>query len=223
MPALPPAENTVKVVFTQTDGLDNNIENRLFLVYSGVNSDTIMNDFASQAAGYWLSNLAPVLSEKLVLTSVECTDLTSSTAPVGVWTGTNPGGDINGPVPSGATLNTNFQVARRYRGGHPRWYQSLLTTDKLTDDLEWSDACIASWTGVFGAFLVDLLDYTESGLSFTYQANVSYFEGFTPHQYPSGRYRNIPNLRATPLIDQIVGWTVQAKVGSQRRRNELHS
>jgi hypothetical protein len=50
--------------------------------------------------------------------------------------------------------------------------------------------------------------------------NVSYYNGFTVVTNPTtGRARNVPTLRGTPVVDTVTGIVARVQVGSQRRRN----
>jgi hypothetical protein len=50
---------------------------------------------------------------------------------------------------------------------------------------------------------------------------VSWFSGNTVFITSTGRGRNIPTKRVTPLVDVIVNSTVATKVGSQRKRLDI--
>jgi hypothetical protein len=87
-------------------------------------------------------------------------------------------------------------------------------------------------TGILAGFteVLTAIDggYTTAGLTLPTQVNISYYKGFTNFLESSGRYRAIPTLRTvdglpTPLIEEIIGWEVNPKVGSQRRRNQQGS
>ena len=56
------------------------------------------------------------------------------------------------------------------------------------------------------------------------QVNVSYYEGFeVVTDLRTGRSRDVPQLRpGGPAVDKITGFSINPKLGSQRRRN-LHA
>jgi hypothetical protein len=49
--------------------------------------------------------------------------------------------------------------------------------------------------------------------------SLSYFSGFTVITSPTtGRARNVPTVRSSPLIDPVVTLKTQTSIGTQRRR-----
>jgi len=86
----------------------------------------------------------------------------------------------------------------------------------------------AAVTAALNLFFADLLAITEGGTSVSQLVNVSYYGQliaglpFTSVQNPiTKRWRNVPNVRTTPIVDPVLGWTANVKVGTQRRRNQF--
>jgi len=152
------------------------------------------------------------------------TDMTSEYRARGIATservGTRPG------LPNGAGVAAliNFRVARRYRGGKPRVYVPLFVSDDLTPRLTWSQPAFDAGTAGWAAFMDGVLNGMPPPLRVAGQVNDSYYEGFKVVTDPrTGRSRNVSLVRPDgPAIDAITGFSINPKLGSQRRRN-LHA
>ncbi len=72
--------------------------------------------------------------------------------------------------------------------------------------------------------MAGLLTNTPTTLRLLGQVNVSYYEGFKVVTDPlTGRSRNVSQLRPEgPAVDRITSFSINPKLGSQRRRN-LHA
>jgi len=148
------------------------------------------------------------------------TDLTSDTAPEGTggtpWLGTRTGGQLS----PGTAVVVRHAIGRRYRGGHPRSYLPLGTSTDLQTSGLWTTAfqsAVDSAWGTFNSVVVGAINSITAGAELV---NVSYYKGFTVVTSPTtGRARNVPTVRATPVVDTVTGHTVALNIGSQRRRN----
>jgi len=222
MAPLPVVANVIKTEFRIADDASIDAGSRFFLKYSGgPPNSTDLNTLASDVASEWGSNLATYTYQNEHLISVVCTDLSSTTGAQGTWTGSNAGTAGGNQLPAGVCAVVNHEIARRYRGGRPRTYLRIGVDGDMSGTNQWSQAAIGNFLAAWEAWIAAIL--AVSGLSITLDddVNISYYEGFTVFTTPSGRARNIPTLRTTPVVDLITSSTVAAKLGSQRRRLNL--
>ena len=221
MPPRPAAPQVAQIVFEYAWDEDLRVINRFFQKYSTVGplSDTGAIAWATACATSWNTHLAASTAPNVTLEQVTLTDLSSDTGvevivPVShVGTGSSPS------VPAGVAWVVQAKIARRYRGGHPRQYMPGLPVSALHDSQSMTAATAAALTTDYTSFRADCAAGAPTALQPATDVNVSYYQGFTNHTYPSGRVRPVPNLRSSPVIDQIASFNVDIKLGSQRRRN----
>lgn len=223
MPPLPPVPNVlaIQMKFTVANA---NVISRVNVRYaSAAPTRQDLTAYATHVDASIAGHLLPLCSEQVKTVEVMITDLTSDTGARGIVAssrvGTRPG------LPNGAAVAAliNFKVARRYRGGKPRIYFPFFVAADLTDHLTWSPEAISEATAAWQAFISTLIDGAPKGSGVIEQVNVSLYEGFTVVTDPrTGRSRNVSLLRPDgPAIDRITGFSINPKLGSQRRRN-LH-
>jgi len=222
MPALPPVSNVLQVVLKgASSAADQDIINRFFIQYTGTAPTDLQLDTFSAAVGTaWNTDLAPFFKSTYALVEVETTDLSSSTAARGASNPLVTGSRAGGELSAGAAVVIQLHVARRYRGGHPRLYLMAFTQTDLATTSSWLTASVNALESAYASFIAAVVSAPWTGATLTEQVNVSYFEGFTNHTYPSGRVRAIPTLRGTPVVDTITLATVNPRPASQRRRNQ---
>lgn len=225
MPPLPSPGDILRVEFKTGDLATVEAGSRFFLSYSGtrpVTSD--LNTLASDVNTAWDNWIANNVSTLEALHGVIITDLSLDTGAVGEWTGTTDGKHSGtAELIASACAVVNHQISRRYRGGRPRTYVRLGVTDDLASGStnQWSSATLSSILTNWEGFIAEIL--ALSGFPFALQniVNVSWFNGNSVFITPTGRGRNIPTKRVTPLVDIINASTVATKVGSQRRRLDI--
>lgn len=224
MPALPPVAGVIRLDLIQKDFEDLNMVNHVFIQYTGTPVlPAQLLDFVDAAAASWHTRIMDFQSNGVTLSAVRGTDLSSDTSPTVESPFTFVGGHTDPALSAGAAAVLSHKIARRYRGGHPRTYLGGLVTSQLQDAQSWDSELITDLTAAWANFMSDLIAAAWTGSPTLNPVNVSYFQGFTNHTYPSGRVRPIPNVRSTPLIDVIEDTVVNPKVGSQRRRNKQGS
>lgn len=161
---------------------------------------------------YWSSDID--LSEVIV------TDLSSTSGAQGHQSSSTAGGRTPGGLDNGTAVVIDYFILRRYRGGKPRSYLPFGVGSDLTSRVEWDPAFIAAVEGALSTFFSAVIGLTHGTTTITDHVNVSYYSGFTVVTSPTtGRSRNVPTRRTTPLVDTITGFTGSLKPGSQRRRN----
>lgn len=195
--------------------------NRLFFQYSGTlnNADAVT----------WLGNMITALgtflgariSTDVTLVLSELTDLSGPSAPQVQNSTGHSGGLAVATVSAGVAMVLKKHISRRYRGGHPRIYLLGLPVSYLANTTTWDSTALGNVVGSFITFINACTANTNpAAIGTITHVNVSYFQGFTNHTYPSGRVKAIPTPRATPVVDTIDNITGNATVASQRRRNE---
>lgn len=221
MPPLPHVTGVIRVSLVGIYGATGEAVTRFFIRYSGTTpTQAQINTFAAAVGTAWGTNLKPLHGGQYELLHVEAADLSSATAPIGLAT-VNIGGTRTGsPLSAGTALVAAYQIARRYRGGHPRGYWAFGVSADLTGSQQWSDTFVSACNTGLSAFFTALNADGWTGAGTLDHVNVSYFSGFHVVTDPiTGRARNVPTLRGTPLVDTVTNIVARSAPGSQRRRN----
>lgn len=220
MPPLPAVSKVIKVVL-QIKNSDGRIGiTRFFIQYSSTApTNAQLNTFCGAVATAWNTNLAAITDAHWTLIEVTAEDLSSSTGAIGLWTGSDAGTLNVSPLPGNIAFVIAYQIARRYRGGHPRGYWILGDGSKLNDDRTWTNAFVTLVSTDHGAFMTAVLAAGWTGAGTLTHVNVSYFLGFSVVTNPvTHRARNVPVLRGTPVVDAVTGYAYRNALGTQRRR-----
>lgn len=221
MPALPSVPKVLRTAFHWAVDADLVGLSRIFLEYSGVAptaaqlvtlADVFMTSFGTNIAEWFTPNNG--------LESVEMMDLSSPTGAIGLSdSAAVPGTRTGAPLPAATSVLINYGLDRRYRGGHPRTYVPALVATDLDDAQLWDSATLGDFLTAWTTFAESAVGSEWSGGGTITNVNVSFFEGFTPVQNPiTLRYRNVPKVRTTPLIDIVATMTANPAPCFQRRR-----
>ena len=214
---LPLVPNVVKVVI-ENQGNDGRIaDNVCHFTYGGSapSSSTCVAIGTSFWSG-WVTNLTPYQPAQTSITKVTVTDLSTDTGGEGMYdnAGTPVGGSsAHGMLPLHTCFLVSESIEQRYRGGHPRMYLPIGTTDDLNDDGDWKSASITlfvtAWETLVGSVIAD---NPFGSTNIGQQCAVSYVSKMVNPIYP---YR-----RTTPLVYDIPldGYSGDAKLATQRRR-----
>jgi len=222
LPELPSPGAVLRVEFKIADGASIEAGSRFFLSYTGgPPSGADLNTLAAAVASQFTTHLAAIVSTAETLTDVIITDLSSDTGAIGTWTGTNDGTRSGTQNIANAAATVNHAVSRRYRGGRPRTYLRCGTESDLSGTNEWTSGARTAFLEAWEAWIAAILATTGIGVTLTNIVNVSWYKGNTVFTTPTGRARNIPTLRTTPVVDPITSSIVAQKVGSQRRRLDI--
>lgn len=214
-----PDTPTVRVRTIWNEGAVGEGGNRWYLSFAGgAPSGANCIALATAIAGAWATHLAPLTSTGYVLNEVDVLDISTLTGLSGQWTGENAGTGSGADSPDNTALNVEFGIARRYRGGKPRFFLSPPGEGNMADRSHWSaDVITEANTNVAAYFsAIEALDIGSMGA--LRHVNLSYYSGFTNHSNTSGRERAVPTYRASALSDPITGYFAKAVIGSQRRR-----
>jgi hypothetical protein len=225
LPALIPPGPVIRVQFNTGTNASIEAGSRFFISYTGAApTGGDLTTFSADVAAAWGTHINPLVDTTEALHGVICTDLATSSGAVGEWAGTIAGGLTGGaPLPANICAVVNHGIGRRYRGGRPRTY--LRCGDDDTSHVNGTNEWTTTFQGViltgWQAFIAEVL--AVSGLGFTPNkiVNVSWYNGNTVFTTSTGRARNIPKPRVTPLIDSILNSAVSIKLGSQRKRLDI--
>lgn len=222
MPALPNVPGVLRVAVIGSANDDTDVVSRFFLAYSGTAPNIPdLDAFALGVGNLWATNILPMQTPAYVLTEVEVTDLSGPTAARGSNSSSSPGTRSGSGFTAATAVVVDFKIARRYRGGHPRVSIFAGVSTDLVSVQRWSPTFLTDFSNAWNAFMSGVLELTWTGATIVDQVNVSYYAGYHLVTFPSGRSRDVPTLREVPIIDGILGFGVNAHVGSQRRRNEM--
>ena len=221
MPALPAVPNVVRIDLKQTYSTDADVLTRQFFSYSGAAPTVAQaNTFATAVSSAYGTHVAPNAPDEITLVEVTVTDLSSDTAAQGIWTGTVDGSLGASGMGAGTATLVTYTIARRYRGGKPKNFWVLGDSSKLLNPRSWTSAWVTDLEGIFASYQSAILGLDLGTASITSQVNVSYYKGFSVETNPvTGRARNIPVPRDTPVVDNLESIVVSSIPASQRRRN----
>jgi hypothetical protein len=174
---------------------------------------------ATAAADAWNTHLAPFHSTAITLTEVTLTDLTSSSAEMGTWSGAHAGTRVGQPTSAPVSTLVNMTVHRRYRGGKPRIYVPAGAVADFATPQTWTPTFLSGFGTAFETFLQSVI----AGMPFASPAatlvNVAYWQGHhwvPPDSTPS---KKVPlPYPGGPHVDVITGFRYNPLIGTQRRR-----
>jgi hypothetical protein len=219
MPALPSVPKVLRFNVAFDLGEDLHAQCRFFKQYTGTAPAAAdLTTLAAAERGLFNGNLAQLLATGLHSPSVTITDLSSPTSPVVTDSTNEPGSRGSGALPADICLLDSLQIARRYRGGHPRIYWPFGVQNDLADVQTWSDAFLAEAGGELSDYNGGIEAAVWAGGVSLIPVNVSYYEFFTVHTGTTGRARNISTPRAVPLVDRVTVGLLRKGLASQRRR-----
>ena len=222
MTVVPPPESPcvrVALVFDNTDGTE--LSSRFFLSYSGAapsaaNCSTLATDIATA----WNANMAGQTSDEFTLTEVDVIDIATDTGLSGTAAVSHPG-TLSGTTPAAqVAVNCEFDIARRYRGGKPRWYQPGAGGSDVLDGAHWTTGFVSGNNTAVAAFFAAIAALTVGSMGVLAHVNLSYYKGFTNVTNSSGRTRAAPTYRDAALVDTVTGYATKQLFGSQRRRRQ---
>jgi hypothetical protein len=220
MSALPPVPNTLKVTFNHLLESGRTVGSRVWFLYTPATlSVGDLTAFASSVEASWSTNLKPLTRTATTLSSIVVVDANSTGGAAYTLTVGTAGTLSSTPVPSSTAAMVNHKINRRYRGGKPRTYWPWGGETQFATESTWTTAFINSVTSGYGAFITAMKAYSTGALTIVTDANVSFYQGFTEQPYGTPtKYRRVPTLRSSPVIDAIVSSSLSGTLGSQRRR-----
>lgn len=192
---------------------------RFYLSYAGAaptagNCVTLAGDIADA----WNTNLAPLAGTNAALTRVDVLDIASLTGASGEWNGSHPGTRSGANLPLQVSMNVEFGIARRYRGGKPRMFLPPGVTGDMVDDGHWDSSFQTAAQAGVAAFFTAVEALSVGAVGALGHVNLSYYQGFKNITNSSGRERAVPTYRDSALLDPITQYIAKATMGSQKRR-----
>lgn len=220
MPALPDVPGVLKVALSGTLFKGNEWLSRYYLSYTGTAPTvTQLGTFNAALITSFGTNLKSLMNNENSLTQVESIDLTSPTSAVATTSASVAGTRGTAILPAQIATVVSYEIARRYRGGHPRGYWPFGVETDLGQEQAWTPTYIGLVNTGWTAFLASNTTTPWSGAGTVAQCNVSYYKGFTVITNPvTGRARNVPTLRVSPVVDAVTAFVTRASPGTQRRR-----
>jgi len=224
VPALPDAPQILRVEFQFQPTPSKVCKVRQHWRYTGgppTNADCVA--FANEAmTEFAAAGGAALMRSAWTLESTFVTDLTGPTMGMGGSThsaipGTRDSGSGH-TLPDDVAVLANYSVGRRFRGGHPREYWPFGEAEDLLDQRTWSGALLAAVDTFISTYLAAFAAFTTGSTSLNAQVLLSYYEGFRVVDGSTGRARNVPLVRAAPLIDALAFIGSNHGIASQRRR-----
>lgn len=133
------------------------------------------------------------------------------------WVGTRTGAQL----PPGSAVVVNHSVPRTYRGGKPKTFLPAGTGGDVASTGFWDTTLVDAVATAWGAFTAAVDGLSHGTVAIGNIVNVSYFTGGSTVVISptTGRARNVPKRRTTPLVENFTAHTVSKVIGSQRRRN----
>jgi hypothetical protein len=196
---------------------------RFFTSYSGTaptNAD--LQEFDADVGEAIDSNIKALTNNAYTFTQVESIDLTSPTAAIDTSAVSVQGTNSGTYISAQACMVVSYEIARRYRGGHPRGYWTPGATEELENPRFWETDYQAAYQSAIDSFFTSVAASGWSGAGTLTHVNVSYFAGFTVVTSPTtGRARNVPTPRVTPVVDPVTSTIARSTVGTQRRREHF--
>lgn len=221
MPALPPVSKCLRYQFDFLTGPNTKAGSRLFFRYSGgPPASADCGALAGIASGAFAASLASFMSNDYDLSGVVCTDLDTASGFTGQDLSVVPGTAAFHPPDIASATLINHHIDRRYRGGKPRTYFPLGTTNSMAaDDAHWTTAYQTALESAYSAFTAAIIGSSSGTTTITDALNVSFYSGVdAPITLPSGRVKQASAIRGTPLTDVIRSSAVNLLIASQRRR-----
>lgn len=203
---LPPVPNTIKVQQGWHVGNNVRAENVLhFEVSGGPPSATVCAALAADIAGQFVTSWKSLTHPSNSIGTCTVTDISSTSGLSGVG-GTVTAGTLASShvLIASSSVVMNHQIARRYRGGHPRSYLPVYASEELQSPGTWSATNVSGANSTWASMITAILAFSSGGVSISSFVCVSYYAGGA--------------LRATPLVETITSSLASSKVGSQRRR-----
>ena len=210
----------LKVAAIWSDGENTDIVTRWYTQYAGAApSSDELNTFCSGVKDLISANLNYAVNEAIELGRVHAIDLSSDVGAEGNWSGTLTGAGTDPANALDVSLVISYEIARRYRGGHPRGYWPLGQATALSTPQRWDPTFLASIQSNIENLFEGVVGLAWTGGGALQHVNVSYFQGFTVVTDPTtGRARNVPNVRGAPVIDAVTSYIARSHIGTQRRR-----
>jgi hypothetical protein len=183
---------------------------------TGANCTTLAGDISTA----WASHISPLHAAYYALEEVDVLDIATTSGLSGQDLTVHNGSRAGTALPVQCALNVEFGVARRYRGGKPRFYLPPMCEADLIDQGHYDPSILSGISTAVGAFFSQIEALSIGSLGTLAHVNLSYYHGYEtsspPWRGPGFKYP--PKYRATALHDVVTSYSAKGVVGSQKRR-----
>lgn len=208
----PPVPNVVKTVVEGATSFAKDWFTLFHWFYTGTPPSVAdLTTLATHVLEIFQGNFVPTTPPSTTINAVQATDLSTIMMPSVTVTNPMPGTSTADKLPANCCVLFNWDVAMRYRGGHPRNYIYTGTDEDLLNESQWDSAFLTTMAAKMNNFVGNVTGFVFGGSTILEPVMVSYFGGVPTVGGESQR-------RAVPLALPIVMGQVNPFVGSQRRR-----
>ena len=220
MPVPPDHPGVLRIKHNWNVGSDLSVGTTLHFTYTGTApSNAVCATIAADCYALAVTNLVPLLCDDNYLTGVDVTDLTSPSSGNGVHVASQVGTRAGLPLPAATCVLINYGLDRRYRGGHPRSYVPAFTVNDIDTEQSWEGGSLTAFIPAWTDFIESAVGSMWAGGGTPTNVNVSYFDRFTAVQNPiTLRWRNVPKVRTTPVVDTVATISANPAPCFQTRR-----
>ena len=206
MPPLPNVPNVVKIIVSGTyhDAKWLNIFHQQY--DNPAPSASVLASLLGVWQGYVQTAYGAEMSVDNEVTGYEAIDLASDLGASAFLADSHFGSRTGDFVPANVAMVISHEIARRYRGGHPRSYLPWGTagTYATGSTIDWDSGFVTDCQAKWNALLTGINGHAIGGTEFHGLVNVSYVSGGV--------------RRTTAVVDQITSGIVRTRICSQRRR-----
>jgi hypothetical protein len=164
------------------------------------------------------TNMLKNMATNVQFTNVACVDLgTTTPAQADSVEGAGPGGGTAGTFqPSSGCVLLNFNIASRYRGGHPRTYLPPWPSAELLTNNQWSGTVVTETEENFVTMIEGIVSaMSTAGLNGVTHCAVRYTWTYTDDP----THHKYLKTRGAPAVPYVVSsYTAQPRVCMQTRR-----
>lgn len=203
MPPLPAAASVIKLRLIGTKG-GMPWNNVMHVRYAGAApTEAELVAWLGVISTAWTTDLAPLASTNVSLTSLEAVDLSSPTSASGTLSASGVGTRVGNSFPAQVAMVGSWHGNLRFRGGHFRTYWPFAVSTDANSINGWSPTFIAAAVAGLTAFRT-AINGSSIGAASATLIGLSYFTGGA--------------LRPTPLPVTISGVSVHGRIDTQRGR-----
>jgi len=204
MPARPPVPGVIRVelLWTQSGSPCANI---FHVAYTG--GPPVATDLSSLAGAIQyavFANIGSALPASTISTECICTDIATDSGEVGSVSPADPGTNATAAISAGSAFLTDWQIARRYRGGKPRTYWPAPAIGELLSATQFTDTCVGLVNEACTALSAAAAGGSHGSFTAVGLVCVSYVDGGSP--------------RVDPLVEPVLSFVNGSVIRSQRRR-----
>jgi hypothetical protein len=153
---------------------------------------------------WWVNPVKEDYPASTVYVGSRGTDLASSTGATAEHSVGTAGTATDSAISAQACILVNYEITRRYRGGHPRTYFPPAAWGGLASPSSWDSGILSDISGGVAAIEGVFSTATHGSTTLAGLVNVSYRTAGAP--------------RVTPVVDPVTGYVVSGIVRTQRRR-----